>query len=119
SAWRDSQRAIAAALPRPRRRRCAAAGPTLSRLQYDAVGAQRSGDVFQILLAHIVDGDLELAADLLVGGGGEADATGLGDAFEARGDVDAVAEDVIAVGEDVTDIDADAEFDPPLGRFVG
>ena len=44
---------------------------------------------------------------------------GLGDPFQAGGDVDAVAEDVVAVGEDVSDIDADAEFDPPLGRPVG
>ena len=38
-------------------------------LQHDAVGAQRAGDVLQILFAHIGDCDLELAADLLVGCG--------------------------------------------------
>src|SRR6516162_2938855 len=92
---------------------------TASGLQYDAIGAQRAGDVLQILLAHIVDGDLDLTADLLISGGRKADAAGLGDGFQARGDVDAVAEDVVAVGQHVADIDADAELDPPLGRLVG
>jgi hypothetical protein len=50
-----------------------------SRLQNYAVGAQRASDVLQILLAHIGDGELELAPDLLVGRGREADAAGLGD----------------------------------------
>ena len=86
------------------------------RLQDDAIGAQRAGDVLQILLAHIRDGDFELAADLFVGGGREADAAGLRDAFQTRSDVDAVAEDVVTVGEDVTDIDADAELQPPIER---
>ena len=92
-----------------------AGGPSFG-LQYDAVGAQRAGDVLQILLAHIHDGDFELAADLFVGGGREADAAGLRDAFQTRSDVDAVAEDVVTVGEDVTDIDADAELQPPIER---
>jgi hypothetical protein len=77
---------------------------------------KRAGDVLQILLAHIGDDDLNLAADLLVGGGREADAAGLGNAFQPRGDVDAVAENVVAVGEHVADIDTDAELEPPIGR---
>jgi hypothetical protein len=49
---------------------------------------------------------------------GNADATGLGDALKARGDVDTVAEDIVVVDDDVTDVNADAEFDPPLLRRV-
>ena len=86
------------------------------RLQHDAVGAQWAGDVLQILLAHIGDGELDFAPDLLIGCGREADAAGLRDAFQTRSDVDAVAEDVVTVGEDVTDIDADAELQPPIER---
>jgi hypothetical protein len=64
--------------------------PTLRRQQY-AGGAQRASDVLQILLAHIGDLDFDVAADLFVGRGRKADAAGLGDSFQARSDVDAVA----------------------------
>jgi signal transduction histidine kinase/HPt (histidine-containing phosphotransfer) domain-containing protein/FixJ family two-component response regulator len=94
-------------------------GCKTSRLQYDTVGAHRASDVPQTLLTHIGDCNLELAADLLVGGGGEADAAGLGDTFQARGYVDAVAQNVVAVGKDVTNIDADAELQPLLRRPGG
>src|SRR5215831_9854484 len=94
-------------------------GSKASRLQHDAVGAQRPSDVLQILLAHIGDGDLELAADLLVGGSRETDPPGLGDALQTRSDIDTVAEDVIALCEDVADMETDAEFDPPLRPIGG
>ena len=49
----------------------------------------------------------------------DGDAAGPGDAFEPRGDVDAVAEDVVVLDDDVAEIDADAEFDAPvLGDVV-
>src|SRR5215468_4246343 len=93
-------------------------GSKASRLQHDTVGAQRPSDVLQILLAHIGDGDLELAADLLVRGGRETDSPGLGDALQTRSDIDAVPKDVIAIREDVADMETDAEFDAPL-RWMG
>ena len=87
--------------------------------QHNAVGAQPAGDVLQILLAHIGEPDLDFAADLLEGRCREANAAGLGDGFQAGGDVDAVAEDVVAIGQHITDVDADPELDLPLGRLVG
>jgi hypothetical protein len=36
-------------------------GSNVTCLQNDAVGAQRAGDILQILLTHIGDGDFELA----------------------------------------------------------
>src|ERR1700757_4854150 len=42
-----------------------------------------------------------------------------GQGFEARRDVDAVAEDVVLVDDDVAEIDADAEIDAPLGWHIG
>src|SRR5262249_60189595 len=94
-------------------------GSAIPNLKDHAVGAQRAGDVLQILLAHVVDCDVELAANLLVGGGRQADPARLGNGFQARGDVDRIAEDVIAFGQHVADIDADPEAEPLLGRLVG
>ena len=44
------------------------------------------------------------------------DAARLGDAFESRGDIDAVAEDIVVLDDHVAEVDADAEFDPPIFR---
>ena len=74
--------------------------------------AHRLGNVLEGLLAQVIEGDLDLAADLPIGVIGDANAARLGDAFQPRRDVDAVAEDVVAVDDDVADIDADAELDP-------
>ena len=63
------------------------------------------------LLAEIVEGESDLAAAPACTRLRDADAARLGDAFQPRGDVDAVAEDVVALDDDVADIDADAEFD--------
>ena len=77
------------------------------------VDPHRPGDVLQLLLARVLEVCVELAAHLPVGVVGDADAAGLGDAFEPRGNIDAVAEDVAVLDDDVADMDADAEFDAP------
>ena len=43
---------------------------------------------------------------MLVSGGGDADATGLSDAFEPGGDIDTIAEYVIALYQDITKVDS-------------
>ena len=63
--------------------------------------------------------DLDLAADLPLRVVGNADAAGLGDAFQPGGDVDAVAENIVVIDDDVADVDADAEFDARVLRHVG
>ena len=50
---------------------------------------------------------------------GEADSSGLGDAFEASGDIDTVAEQIIPLDYDIADIDSDAEVHPLLWRQFG
>ena len=47
---------------------------------------------------------------------GEAYAARLGNAFQPRGDIDAVTENVVVIKNDVTDMDTDAEFDPLILR---
>jgi hypothetical protein len=85
----------------------------------NAKDAHRPGDVLDLLLAQIIEGEVELVADMVVHRPRHADPAGLGQGFEAGGDVDAVAVDVVVVADDVAEIDADAEFDAPLGRHIG
>jgi len=74
---------------------------------------------FDLLLAEIVEGDVEAVAHLLVRRGAEADPPRLGQRFEPGGNVDAVAEDVAILDDDVPDIDAHAKFDAALCRCRG
>lgn len=71
----------------------------------------RARYVLDGLLAAILERVGEAVPHLLVSDAGHADAARLRQAFEARGDVDVVAEDVLAVGDDVAEMDADAEAD--------
>ncbi len=67
-----------------------------------------------------VDSEIEPPFDLPVGVLGQTDRARLANAFEPRGDVDAVAHQ-IAVGllDDIAQMNADAEFDAALGRQAG
>ena len=40
----------------------------------------------------------------------------LGNAFQARGDVDAITEDIVVIDDDVADVNADAKLDPLIVR---
>src|SRR5205814_6159239 len=61
----------------------------------DSVDPHRPCDVLDLLLAEILEGEVELVAHLLVRRAAEADAAGLRQRFEPCGDVDPVAEDVV------------------------
>ena len=51
---------------------------------------------------------------------GQANGAGLGDTFQSRGDIDAVAHQVaVALLDNVAQMDADAELDAALGRKAG
>ena len=80
---------------------------------------QRTVDVLHLVLAAIGEGDVDPPADVLVDGVGDRDPARLGKAFDAGGDVDAVAEDVVAVDDDVADMNADPVLQEiGLGRAV-
>src|SRR5262249_37776117 len=59
--------------------------------------------------------EVQLAARLAHDVAGDADATGGGEAFQARGDVDVVAVDVVRLDDDVAHVDAHAVGQVPLG----
>ena len=65
----------------------------------------RLGDVLQRLQPEIVKAAIELAGDLVVDTARHIDRTRLGQAFQPRSDIDAVAVKVAALDDDVAEID--------------
>ena len=80
--------------------------------EQDAVGAHRPRDVLDLLLAHVLEGEVELVAHLVAHDPADADPAGLGQGFESSRDIDAVDKDVALVHDNVAEIDPDAEYDP-------
>ena len=79
----------------------------------------RPGDVLHPLAAHVAEGLADAIADRLMHDVGYADAAGLRQTLQTRGDVHAVAEHVAFVEDDVAEIDPDAIDDPAvLGRAL-
>ncbi len=90
------------------------------RLEAHPKDVDRAGDVFDVLVAEILKGNVvKPVADLIAHGTRDADAAGLGKHLKTRRDVDAVAEDVVLLDDDIAQIDADAELDPPRWRHIG
>ena len=85
----------------------------------DAIDPHLPGDVLQFLLADILEGEVEAAGGVLLDPRRDADAAGLGEAFEPGGDIDPVAEDVAVLDDDVALVDADAELEALFRRGRG
>jgi hypothetical protein len=84
------------------------------------VDSDRPFDVLELRRAEVGDRHVEPAAHLAVGVLGEADGAGIGDPFEARGDIDAVAHEVaVAFLDHVAEMDADSELDAAFRRQAG
>src|ERR1017187_2454016 len=69
-------------------------------------------NIFELLLAHVADIELDLAFYLFVGLFGKAARAGAGHRVNAIDNVDSIAIDIALVGDDVTNVDADAKLDP-------
>src|SRR5271157_5855458 len=66
-------------------------------------------------MPEIADSDMEPPFDLTIGVLGETDRAGLANAFEARGDVDAVAHQIaVALLDHVAEVNADPDGTPAL-----
>src|SRR5262249_58140423 len=75
-------------------------------------------NIFELLLAGILEIYIDLAPHLAVGIVGDANAARLGNAFQPRSNIDAVAEDVVVLDHDVADVNADPQFDAALRRHA-
>ena len=78
------------------------------------IDGDRVLDVLELLRAAVDEADVrQLAADLVIDLGRDADRARARDRFETGRDVDAVAVEIVALDDDVADIDADAELQGP------
>src|SRR6516162_9645032 len=66
----------------------------------DGIGVQRSCDILDILLSHVLERVGELVADLVPHRARYTNAAGFGQCLQPRGDIDAVAVDIITVDYD-------------------
>ncbi len=96
----------------------AAAAPVSLPSKQHAENANRPADVLDGVFAEILEADVEPVADLFAHCGGDADAAGLRDRLETRGDIHAVAEDVVVLDDHVAEIDADAIQQATVRAFV-
>jgi hypothetical protein len=88
-------------------------------LKPDPKDADWTGDILDDLVAEILECDVvQPVADLIAHRARDTDAARLGEHFEARRDVDAVAKDVVFLNDHVAQIDADAELHQPRRRDV-
>ena len=83
------------------------------------VDPHRPGDVLDLLLAQILEDKGQPVADVVVDRIGDEHPAGIGQGFDPRGDVDAVAIEVVALDDHVAEIDADAQFDAAVRRDAG
>ena len=84
------------------------------------IDPDRVGDVLELRRAEVADREIEPPFDLPIGVLRQADRARLADAFEPRGDIDAVAHQIaVALLDDVAEMNADAELDAALGRQAG
>src|SRR5713101_6903691 len=72
----------------------------------------RLNNVLDLLCSEVLVAERQLALDLIVHDAGDADAAGVGETLQSRGDVDAIAVDLLALDHHVAEIDANAEFHP-------
>src|ERR1700737_2832655 len=80
----------------------------------DAINPDRPDDILGLLLAEILEDEVELVAHLVAHDPADADPARLGQRLEPCGDIDAVAINVVLLDDDIAEIDADAELDAAL-----
>ena len=85
----------------------------------DAVDTDGASDVFDGLLTHIVEFETELVLHLVVYNTRNHNAARIGKRFQPRRHVNAVAVNVVTIDDDIANINADAELDASLSRYVG
>jgi hypothetical protein len=78
-----------------------------------------SGNILDLLLAQIVKHKGQPIANVVVDRIGDEHPAGIGQGFDACGDVDAVTVEVVALDDHIAEIDADAQFDAAVHPNTG
>ena len=87
---------------------------------FEGIGPHRLRDVLELGRSEIGDRQVEPALDLPVGLLRQADRARRGDAFQSRGDIDAVAHQVaVALLDDVAEVNANPEDDAAILGHAG
>jgi hypothetical protein len=76
----------------------------------EPVDTHRVDNIFECLNSAFLERIRKLRPHMLKYGGGDTDATGLGQRLKASCYVDSVAVDIVGGGDDVTEVNADAQF---------
>jgi len=85
----------------------------------ECIDADWTGDVFDLLLAHILERVGKLVADLVAHHSRDAHASRFSQYLQTSRHIHAVAENIITLGDDVAEIDPNAEPDPPVFGHIG
>ena len=86
----------------------------------DRIGSHWPRDVLELLLSEIDERFLEAVTHLAIGVLRKTNTARISDAFQSRGNIDAVAHEVaIALLDHISDVNADPELDATLGRKAG
>src|SRR5262249_13951001 len=109
--WKDGDRRLVHRCRlRSRHRRVA--------VETQSVDTYRFLHVLELLLAEILEIELDSATNMAENRLRQEDAARLGQCLEASGDVDSVAVEIAAFDDDVAYIDPDAQFNSTIGRQV-
>jgi hypothetical protein len=87
--------------------------------QPHAVDPHETGDVLELLLPCVLEGQLKLTLRVFVHSTGYADASGLGKALQTRSHIDAITEDVATLDDYVTLMNAHPELDARVPGHLG
>lgn len=85
-------------------------GEPRNSLPAEAKGANRSRDVFELLLAAVLEWKLKPAGQVFVNAARDADSSRLAEGLKPRGHIDAITENVLLINDDVALVHAHPEL---------
>jgi hypothetical protein len=92
-------------------RRCRTNGHQKTRIGADLADPHGPGNVFDPLLAQILEDKGQAVARVVMDRVGDEHPAGISQGYDPRGDIDAVAIEVVALDDHVVEVDAVAQFD--------
>jgi hypothetical protein len=79
-----------------------------------SVNSYRTRYIFEALFAYVFKADIKLALSIFLDASRNANSTRFGQAFQARGNINAVAEDIPRINQNVSHVDAYSKVDSAI-----